>query len=522
MPLGWPKSVAAEADALPDAPTEADKRHRIDLREQTLVTIDGEDARDFDDAIACRAEGDGWQLQVAIADVSSYVGVGTALDDEACRRGTSVYFPNRVLPMLPEALSNGLCSLKPEVERLCLVCEMDIDAEGRMRDFRFFEGLMRSAARLTYTEVGAVLGLSNEAGAQVSARCAEMRPLLAELHSLCQTLRRRRAERDAIDFQLPEFLLSFGADGAVADVRRRQPNPAYQLVEECMLCANVAAAEFLRRHRLPALYRVHEPPSPDNIESLRVLLNSLGLSMPGGEFSARHMRRVHEASRGKPLENLVQMSLLRAMQRACYGERNLGHFGLQYKSYAHFTSPIRRYPDLLVHRAIRSVIRGDGGGDDVRRCGAPRLPKESLLPYDNERMAKLGEQCSALERRADEAGLAVQQRLVCAFLRDRAGEEFAGLISGFLPYGIFVQLTDYGVDGLLHISELSDDFYVYIEERHLFKGRRNGRVFRMGDVIQVALLQVNVEQGRLQLGLPDADGARRRRRRRRGWGGRTR
>ncbi|HEX6005271.1 MAG TPA: ribonuclease R, partial [Burkholderiales bacterium] len=427
-----PHVFAPEAERLsarlPDAVTEKDHRGRVDLRRLPLVTIDGETAKDFDDAVYCEAARDGFRLVVAIADVSHYVRHGDALDHEALNRGNSVYFPRRVIPMLPEKLSNGLCSLNPDVDRLCVACDMQIDARGEILSYRFYPAVMRSHARLTYTFVAGVLDAPD-----APRRHARLLPHLKNLHGLYQRLAKARERRGAIDFETIETEMIFDERGKIERIVPVRRNDAHRVIEECMLAANVCASDFLRENGQPMLYRIHEGPTPEKLEVLREFLKGFGLSVTGGDAPhARDYARLLTRVKDRPDAQLLQTVMLRSLQQAVYSPDNVGHFGLAYESYTHFTSPIRRYPDLLVHRAIKAV-----------------LGRKRYEPGD---WHELGAHCSMTERRADDATRDVAAWLKCYYMQDRIGESFEGSISAVTAFGVFVALDDVYVEGLVHIS----------------------------------------------------------------------
>ncbi len=509
LPAGWPGPVLEEAARFGDSVPQEAAAGRTDLRALPLVTIDGADARDFDDAVYCERRGQGWRLLVAIADVSWYVRPGTALDAEARSRGTSVYFPDRVIPMLPEALSNGLCSLNPEEDRLCMVAELSVDAEGAIRRSRFFEGLMRSHARLTYDAAAAILVTRDAA---LRRRHAALVPHLEALYELYGALRKARAARGAIDFDTTETRIEFGPDRRIERIVPLVRNDAHKLIEECMIAANVAAARFLLRHRIAALYRVHEGPNPDKLEDLRTFLAELGLRLGGRERpQARHFAQLLDKARGRPDEHLIQTVLLRSLSQAVYSPDNAGHFGLSLEAYTHFTSPIRRYPDLMVHRAIRHLLAG----------GEARA-----FEYTHADMVVLGDACSAAERRADEATRDAVTWLKCEFMMDKVGQSFDGTITGVTGFGVFVELDGIYVEGLVHITALGTDYFHYDPAHHRLTGERSGRVFRLADRVRVQVVRVDLDERRIDFELAEpvaapaaarpgrgrARGARRRRR----------
>ncbi|MYM64286.1 ribonuclease R family protein [Pseudomaricurvus sp. HS19] len=527
IPNLWPADVQAEARALPVEVADEDKEHRVDLRDLPFVTIDGEDARDFDDAVYCEAKkSGGWRLYVAIADVSHYVQLGSALDREAQERGTSVYFPDFVVPMLPEALSNGLCSLNPKVDRLSMVCEMTISAQGRLSGYTFYEGVIHSHARLTYTQVGDALEQvaatraerslgrkmldklgfrSEEKGLDRSHPVAPVLPQVLELHRIYKALRAARTVRGAIDFETVETRILFDADRKIERIVPVVRNDAHKLIEECMLAANVCAARFLEKHKLPGLYRVHEGPREEKLENLREFLGELGLSLPGkGEPKPENYQALLQGIEGRSDANLIQTVMLRSLSQAMYQPDNKGHFGLAYTAYAHFTSPIRRYPDLLVHRAIRHVVRSKLDSSVVRRVkGAGVIAKNRIYPYSLQDMLALGEHSSLTERRADEATREVVSWLKCEYLRDHVGDSFEGVVAGVTGFGLFVELKDLYVEGLIHITNLPHDYYHFEAAQHRLVGERTRQVFRLGDEVQVRVASVNLDDRKVDLELLD-------------------
>ncbi|MDX1724894.1 MAG: ribonuclease R [Pseudomonas sp.] len=509
IPHVWPEAVVKEARKLKPEVEDKDKERRIDLRHLPFVTIDGEDARDFDDAVYCEKNGSnwrlfsgGWKLYVAIADVSHYVKVDSALDAEAQVRGNSVYFPERVIPMLPEELSNGLCSLNPQVDRLALVCEMSISKTGKMIDYQFCEAVIHSHARLTYNKVSAMLEEpKGSEGKALRSEYKEVLPHLKQLYSLYQVLLAARHERGAIDFETQETRIVFGVDRKIAEIRPTQRNDAHKLIEECMLAANVATAAFMQKHEIPALYRVHDGPPPERVEKLKAFLTELGLSLHRGKSkdgpTPKDYQALLESIRGRPDYHLIQTVMLRSLSQAVYSADNQGHFGLNYEAYAHFTSPIRRYPDLLIHRAIRSVIRSKLDTPHVKRAGAASMPKARIYPYDEAILEQLGEQCSMSERRADEATRDVVNWLKCEFMKDRVGETFPGVITAVTGFGLFVELTDIYVEGLVHVTALPGDYYHFDPVHHRLAGERSGRNFRLGDTVEVKVMRVDLDERKI-------------------------
>ena len=481
LPVAWPEDVESEAAALPTGVRSADVEGREDLRGLGFVTIDGVDARDFDDAVYCEPTARGWRIVVAIADVSAYVHPGTALDDEARLRGNSVYFPDRVIPMLPESLSNGLCSLRPCEDRLCLGCELIVTGAGRVHRSRFFEGVIRSRARLTYTEVSDALEQSDAA---VRKKLGEAAPMLDSLRDAYTALRRARDERGAIDFDMTESRVVLGPDGRVERLEPAPRNVAHRIIEECMVAANVAAAKFLERHRLPALFRIHEGPPPDKVEELRAFLDEFGLRLGGDDApEPRHFAAVIESAASRPDVQLIQTVMLRSLSQAAYAPGNIGHFGLAHRAYVHFTSPIRRYPDIVAHRAIRHVLRRGRPGD--------------FKPVRSPSLAMLGDHCSMTERRADDATRDAVAWLKCEFMLDRLGEEFDAIVTGVVAFGVFVTLDDIFVEGLVHVSALGTDYYHFDPVRHRLRGERSHRSYRLADRMRVRVTSVDLDERRI-------------------------
>ncbi|HSP58742.1 MAG TPA: ribonuclease R [Halomonas sp.] len=506
IPAEFPPEVHDQISEMSAEVADDDKHHRVDLRDVPLVTIDDESAKDFDDAVcAWKTKSGGWKLLVAIADVSHYVRPGSALDHEAIRRGNSVYFPGQVVPMLPELLSNGLCSLNPAVDRLALVCELNISKTGTISRYRFYEAVFRSHARLTYNKVAAVLHEDGEDGEALREQYRDLVPSMKNLHELYTVLRQARVERGAIDFETTETQIVFNDERKIEKIVPRSRNDAHKIIEECMLAANVATARFLDKHDLPALYRIHERPSPERLDKLRLFLNELGLSLGGGdEPTPQDYRDLAEAIKERPDFDVIQTVMLRSMSRAVYSPQNDGHFGLAYPAYAHFTSPIRRYPDLLVHRAIRSVIRGPRQTNTVLRAeGAPVEPPSKWAPYTFEQMLELGEHCSMTERRADDATRDVDDWLKCEFMSDKLGEIFDGTIASVTQFGIFVRLDDFYVEGLVHVTSLPSDYYHYEPEKHRLKGERSGMSYRLGDGVTVQVARVDLNDRKIDFELAD-------------------
>jgi ribonuclease R len=486
LPHEFPAQALREAQAFGEQVDAHEANSREDLRDLPLVTIDGDDARDFDDAVYAEPHAGGFRLIVAIADVSHYVRLGTAVDTEAQKRATSVYFPTRVLPMLPTALSDHLCSLAPHVDRLCFAADMVVTKNGELKSARFYPAVMRSAARLTYTLANAALFEGRPA-----AR-TQLGPLLERLMVLVdvyRVLHKARARRGALDFDAPEAQFVIDAGEHVRAIELRSRNDAHRLIEECMILANVATAQELEKSHTPTLYRVHGTPEDEKLERLSSTLRALGIEarIPKA-VTTRDMqaiaRRVSDPSERAFVESLV----VRSLQQAVYQPTNIGHFGLALTHYAHFTSPIRRYPDLVVHRTLKALLKAKGGSGER---------------YAVAQLEGLGDSTSKLEKRADEADRYVSGFLKCTYLRERIGQTFRGLITTVVEFGCFVQIVDVGVDGLLHLDNLRDDEYVMEEDGHAWRGRRSGRRLRTGSHIRVMITSVNPIEGLIDLAIAE-------------------
>ncbi|MCX7692719.1 ribonuclease R [Tepidimonas taiwanensis] len=520
VPHQFSEAALAEARALPEKVRAVDRRGRVDLTDVPLVTIDGEDARDFDDAVYCEparvGAGRGWRLLVAIADVSHYVRNGAALDIDAYDRATSVYFPRRVIPMLPEKLSNGLCSLNPGVDRLCMVCDMLIDAKGQVQAYQFYPAVMHSHQRFTYTEVAAIL--QNTRG-PLAQRHAALVPHLLNLYDVYQALLAAREARGAVDLETVETQIVCDEAGRIERIEPRTRNDAHRLIEEAMLAANVCAAEFIATHRHPALYRVHERPSADKLETLREYLKALGVGVTiGDEPTPRDFQAISKATADRPDAPQIHQMLLRSMQQAMYSPHNVGHFGLAFEAYTHFTSPIRRYPDLLVHRVIKAILKGEryhlpvlptpgeaqaklakrleerGASDAMKRTRG--RPSNEILGWE-----AAGLHCSANERRADEASRDVEAWLKCKYMRERLGEEFTGTVTAVTSFGLFVTLDALYVEGLVHITELGGEYFRYDERRQELRGERTGVRYTLGSKVAVQVSRVDLDGRRIDFRL---------------------
>lgn len=503
IPVKWPDEVLNNIDSIGDSVSDKDKKFRIDLRHLPFVTIDGEDARDFDDAVYCEPESEGLRkLYVAIADVSHYVSVATALDQEANKRGNSVYFPQYVVPMLPEKISNGLCSLKPNLDRLTLVCEMMLDKNGAVIQYSFFEGLINSHARLTYTQVTEIISQRKLLTSSIRQQFNSIIKNIDALTDLYYDLLNSRKLRGAIEFESQESQIIFDKEKKIKEILPVQRNSAHRLIEECMLCANVCAAKFLKKNKISALYRVHQGPKDEKIESLREFLGELGIDFSNGGADPKDFQRILNDIQKRPDGNIIQSVILRSMNRAVYSPESHRHFGLNYPEYTHFTSPIRRYPDLLVHRAIRYLIRKKSKNTEVfRENGSRALSLEEIYPYDKNQLSSFGEHCSLTERRADEATRDVINWLKCEFLSSRVGEQFDGIVSTVTGFGLFVQLDDMYIEGLIHITSLPKDYYQYEEDHHRLVGEKTGKIFRLGDNLKVKVIRVELNERKIDFEL---------------------
>jgi len=498
-----------QAARLPDTVRKSDLKDRVDLRDVPLITIDGEDARDFDDAVYCepvelgtgQRKRPGWRLLVAIADVSHYVRPGDSLDDDAIERGTSVYFPRRVIPMLPESLSNGLCSLNPDVDRLVLVCDMVIPASGAkagtVTAYQFYNAVMHSHARTTYTNIWAAL---QQPGGPAAHAMRSVMPQVQHLYELFQVLSQGRKKRGAIDFDTVETKIVCNELGRIEQIVPSVRNDAHKLIEECMLAANTCAADFMTRSKHPGLYRIHEGPTPERLQSLREFLRTMGLSLGGGETpTAKDYGDFLDSVRGRPDYQLLQTMCLRSMQQAVYSPDNMGHFGLSYPGYSHFTSPIRRYPDLLTHRVIKALLAG--------QRYVPSLDDHAVVigrtqrEHEHAIWEKMGLVLSASERRADEASRDVEAWLKCWFVKERVGEDFSGTVTGVASFGIFVTLDTLHVEGLVHVSELGGEYFQFNDALHELRGERTGMRYRLTDKVQVQVSRVDLEARRIEFRL---------------------
>ncbi|MDM3871375.1 ribonuclease R [Porticoccus sp. W117] len=506
IPNQWPAAVTKQCAKIADEVTEVDKQHRVDLRQLPFVTIDGEDARDFDDAVYCKPGRMGSHtLYVAIADVSHYVDVASPLDREAWERGNSVYFPEQVVPMLPEKLSNGLCSLNPQVDRLAMVCEMKVTANGEVSKYQFYEAVIHSHARLTYTQVAQMIAQRDDRDSPMRQRFKSVVKHIDHLYKLFQVLLAARSQRGAIDFETTETRILFNAERKIDQIVPTERTDAHRLIEECMLCANVCAAQLLEKSKLPGLYRIHDTPKEQKLTALREFLGELGLGLGGGESpSPQDMQKVLGSIVERPDRHVIQTVMLRSMNQAVYDPENIGHFGLNYPAYTHFTSPIRRYPDLLTHRAIRHLLRSKKRVSGLKRVkGAPLLTADKIYPYDVAAMMEAGEHCSMTERRADEATREVVSWLKCEYLQEHVGDEMDGVVSAVTNFGLFVELQDIYIEGLVHITNLPKDYYNHDPSHHRLVGERTRRVYRLGDRLRVKVIRVALDERKIDFELVD-------------------
>ncbi len=532
VPHEFSQACVALARSLPDTVRPQDKKRRVDLTDVPLVTIDGEDARDFDDAVYCepvrigkgKSAAQGWRLLVAIADVSHYVETGSSIDVDAYDRATSVYFPRRVIPMLPEKLSNGLCSLNPEVERLCMVCDMMVSEDGEVSAYQFYPAVMWSHARFTYNEVAAIL--ANTRGPEALKRKERVTDLI-NLHDVYRALHKARVRRGAVDFETVETQIVCDETGRIEKIIPRTRNDAHKLIEEAMLAANVCSADYISQSKHAGLFRVHEGPTPEKVELLRNYLKAIGLALTvsddpsPGEFQA-----IAAATAERPDAAQIHSMLLRSMQQAIYTPLNSGHFGLAFEAYTHFTSPIRRYPDLLVHRVIKAILAktkyqlpvlptpGEAHAKLSRRLEkglAARVAEPGYKPKkqspETQAWQAAGMHCSANERRADEASRDVEAWLKCKYMHEHLGEEYSGVVSSVTSFGIFVTLDAMYVEGLVHITELGGDYYRFDEARQELRGERTGVRYAIGTRVQVQVSRVDLDGRRIDFRLlSEADG----------------
>jgi len=484
LPNGWSQAVLDEAQCFNSELIEADLSERVDVRALPFVTIDGADARDFDDAVFCKKTAKGWKLYVAIADVAHYVKPTSSIDREAYERGNSVYFPEKVIPMLPEVLSNGLCSLNPHVDRLCMVCEMRLDEVGEVKSSRFYEAVMHSHARLTYDEVGAIFDKSSP---ELTNKHKALLPDLNALHDLYEVMKHAADGRGALEFDTFETRFVFDANRKIKAIEPLVRHDAHRLIEVFMIAANASTASFLTKNKIPNLLRIHDGPSIDRLLKLRGFLAELGLHLEGGDEPKPYQYRQLIANiKSRPDAHLIETVMLRSMSQAMYSPEQKGHFGLALDLYAHFTSPIRRYPDLVTHRAIKHLVKGR---------------KASKFIYTDADMSQFGEHCSHCSRRADEATRDVASWLKCEFMMDKIGEEFNGVVSAVTSFGLFVELEKVFIDGLVHVTSLGDDYYHFDAAKHRLLGERTNKSFRLGDRIKVKVVKVNLDDKKIDLSL---------------------
>jgi ribonuclease R len=483
IPYEFSDEAMSQAEKFGDAVKDKDKPSRLDLRDLYLVTIDGEDARDFDDAVHCEPRENGWKLVVAIADVAHYVDIGSPLDSEAYERATSVYFPGRVVPMLPEALSNGLCSINPDVDRLCMVCEMFVNKQGEIESYDFHEAVMKSHARLTYTQVA--YALEDEGTGEVAA---DVYPHIVNLNEMYKALDSARTQRGTIEFDTTETVIHFTDDKRIDSIKPSIRNDAHKIIEECMISANVCAAKYIAKSKNPCLYRVHEDPTDEKIDDLRGFLSDLDLRLgePSRKIVSSDYAKLSAEIKQRDDYHMIQTLMLRSMKQAIYIAENSGHFGLALTHYAHFTSPIRRYPDLLVHRALKHIVRKGKAADYM---------------YSQERMANMGEHCSTNERRANEATRDAEFALKCEYMLDKVGLEFDAHVTGVVGFGLFVELNEHFVEGLIHITNLPKDYYVFDPKTHLLVGENRGIQFGLNDKIRIRVARVDMDERKIDFEL---------------------
>ncbi len=488
----WPDTVLDELQRLSPEVAENDKENRVDLRHLPLVTIDGEDARDFDDAVYCEwKDSGGWRLFVAIADVSHYVRPGSALDSEASQRGNSVYFPEYVVPMLPEQISNGLCSLNPKVDRLCMVCEVTISSKGKISGYQFYPAVMHSKARLTYNKVWAIL----EGDEALRKEYAELIPHLEELYALYKARAVERQKRGAIEFETTETRIVFNENRKIEKVVPVVRNDAHRIIEECMICANVAAARFFLKHKMPGMFRIHEGPSEKKLEDLRSFLGELGLFLFGGDQpEPKHYGELLKGVAERPDAEQIQTMLLRSMSQAVYSPDNIGHFGLAFKAYTHFTSPIRRYPDLLIHRLIKAQLSKED----------KKLSYDGSQAYSHEQLAQFGEVCSATERNADMATREVLDWLKCEFMSAHIGSQYEGEVVAVTNFGMFVRIPEFHIDGLVHVTSLGRDYFHFDRGTQRLVGESSGVVFQLGDSVKIEVSSVDLEDRKIDFDLVES------------------
>lgn len=475
LPYIWPDKVSKEIESLPTEVQKKDIKDRQDLRHLAFVTIDGEDAKDFDDAVYCYLEKNIWHLYVAIADVSHYVKPNSALDSEALVRGNSVYFPGRVIPMLPTELSNHLCSLNPNKDRLVMVCEMRFNAQGKRLDYQFYPAVIHSKARMTYTNVAAILVKKDR---KLSKQYHELLPHFQDLYSLYLIFRKNRTKRGAIDFETTETKIEFGKNKKIEQILPIFRNDAHMLIEEFMIAANTAAADYIEKNPLPGIFRIHDGPNADKLEELRAFLKEFGLQLGGKDKpESSHYANIIKKIKGRADARLIQTILLRSLSQAVYSPENIGHFGLAFEAYTHFTSPIRRYADLIVHRVIKQIVQ-----------------KTKKSKYSEIDIKNIADQCSVTERRADEATRDAESWLKCEFMLEKVGLDFSGIVTGVTSFGVFVELNEIFVEGLVHVTSLDNDYYHFDPVRHILVGERTNKTYRIGDAIKVKVARVDLDE----------------------------
>lgn len=481
IPYQWPRAVLKQEKKISFSEQEIQKRR--DLRNLPFITIDGEDAKDFDDAVYCSKENSGWSLFVAIADVSHYVSRNSAIDEEALKRGTSIYLPNRVIPMLPEKISNNLCSLLPNKDRLAVICEMNISENGKMTGYSFYSGVIRSKARLTYTQANEMITGNKIPKKKYSAFIEHIQ----NLHQLYTKLKELKDKRGAIEFNSKEIKFVFNQKEEITDIQSTERNDAHYIIEECMILANIAAASFIKRNKIPGLYRIHDLPTQEKLDELKNFLENFNLSLhatkkPTSKNYAELLKKINN----KDKQSLIQIIMLRSLPQAEYNPKNIGHFGLSLENYTHFTSPIRRYPDLVTHRIIKNTLKKNS------------THKHLYLLND---ITFLGEHCSYTERKAEEAARDIQDFFKCLYMQDKIGETFKGVISTVTSFGIFVEIENIFVSGLVHIKELKKDYYHFDSNNHRLQGKRTGHIYQIGEKIKIKLAAVKAHEGKIDFHL---------------------
>tara|TARA_R110002110_G_scaffold400317_1_gene616620 strand:+ start:36013 stop:38277 length:2265 start_codon:yes stop_codon:yes gene_type:complete len=484
IPNTWPKAVEKLSNEFPKKITPQSKRNREDLIDVPFITIDGEDAKDFDDAVYCQPTKTGWKVSVAIADVGHYVKPNTPLDKEAKRRGNSTYFPNRVVPMLPEGLSNQLCSLKPDEERLTLVCHMTVSKDGKVTRSKFTKAVIKSHARLTYNKVAKIY----DGDVKLTEQYADVLPNIMALREAYEVLSAQRRKRGALDLETVDNLILFNDDGKIDKIIPVYRNDAHKVIEECMLAANVCAARLILRHKKPGLFRVHDDPPAKKLTQLKAFLSELGMSLKGNQDKpeASAYADILYQAKERPDRHVIETMVLRSLSQAQYREKNVGHFGLAYPQYVHFTSPIRRYPDLIIHRIIAAII----------------AEKEKDI-YSMEALEELGEKLSVTERRSDDASRDATFALKCHYMQDKVGEDFEGVVSGVTAFGLFIELKDIYIEGLIHVSQLGHEYFHYDPVKHLMIGEHSRQTYQLGQEVKVKVVRVDMEDKKIDFELLD-------------------